>query len=676
MSRLRVLAILVILVNACGGPATPTPPPASGVVTAPSASPGGSGGPVVVGPGDPAFDAIQVDAVARKGEALAVIDDRGQLRDAMGVRAALGSNADQILALVAANEAAVDAKQVEVKTASVRIIDAAFQKFHSPYVEFRDQMAAAVQAIGQSGGQSFHEDLGNLTNTQTEGGWTGTTTQHTVLDIQITGSDVKVEIDRDISNAVTDVASGTALLTETVKHRVAGEIDACPNAAGLSPASLVVSLDGDATTLPGPGGGVGSHATGSNTRSNTFQGTVDDAATLGDITQTYDHQEQFKKTTSTAGQGDQTSEGSFTYGATGIDDGVPTTHDFGATIGDWSNAKGSGTQTGDVTAEMFHPMDTNAGSDYATMDQSYVAAQALWRDSRCVIVTAPTYIPKSAFANNGRPTHKEDVEKSSTTVFQVGLDHRFGQTVTAKIQTELDGKVSLDPQTVDAPPGTLTYVAPDKDGLDATVTLTSTSRQGIGRLVLTFHTGAEKLKVSISGTMTTSGFGVSYTTRFSTSGLVLAKQADGSYRGTGPITASMTINGDVPCTKPFHETGTLVLTAQRPPRAIANEGQPNEVVDETQPRQWKVTWDQSTNAVSSGTCVGISLGQFVQLGPTGMTGGFMFVLFGTNKDNSSGILTFPPEGDTLKIKKTTNVGPTKNTIDATIKGELISESKQ
>jgi hypothetical protein len=293
-----------------------------------------------------------------------------------------------------------------------------------------------------------------------------------------------------------------------------------------------------------------------------------------------------------------------------------------------------------------------------------------------VIVTAPTYIPKSAFANNARPTHREDVEKSSTTVFQVGLDHRFGQTVSAKIETELDGKESLEPRTLDTAPGALTYVAPDKDGLDATVTLTSTSRQGIGRLVLTFHTGAEKLKVSISGTMTTSGFGVSYKSTFATSGLVLSKQADGSYRGTSRISASLTINGDVPCPKPFRETGTLVLTAQRPPRPIANEGQPNQVVDETLPRQWKVTWDPATNAVSSGSCLGISLGQLVSLGPTGITGGFMFILFGTNTDNSSGVLTFPPEGDTLKVKKTTSFGGTKNTIDATIKGELISESKK
>ncbi len=671
MSRLRVLAMLVAIVSGCGGP-TPTTPPGSGAVTTSSAPTVASASPVVADA--TGFDAIQANAVAHVGETLDGLDDRGQLLDHMGVRAGLGPNADRILALIQATETAVDAQQVKVQTASTGIVNAVFQKFQSPYIEFRDQMSDALDGIGRSGGGNLHIDMGSQSNTQTDGGWSGTTSQQTTADVTISGSDVKVELVRDITNSATDVASGTSILNETIKHRIVGELDVCPPATGQVPASLTVGLEADSSTFPLPGGGIATHATGTSTRSSQFQGPVDDMATLGAVQQAFTNHEMFHKTTSAPGQADVTSDGEFTMTATNINDGVPAAGEFHATLSDWSTSTGTTSATGDVTAEMFAPMPWLAGSDYSTMDASYVAAQTLWRNTRCVIVTAPTYIPASAFANNAIPTHTEEVDKGSTTVFQVGVDHRFGQTVTAKIVTELDGKESLQPGTIPKPPGTLTYVAPDKDGLDAKAILTSTSKQGIGHLVLTFHTGAEKLKLSISGTLVTSGFGVSYTTTFSTSNLVLSRQPDGSFRGSSPITASLHLNGDIPCPNPFHEKGTLVLNGKRPPRAIANEGQPNEVVDESQPRQWKVGYDEGTKAITSGTCLGQSLGQLMQLGANGITGGFMLILFGMNADGTPAFLTFPPEGGTIKVNKTTTLGPSTNTIVATVTGTVISES--
>ena len=205
----------------------------------------------------------------------------------------------------------------------------------------------------------------------------------------------------------------------------------------------------------------------------------------------------------------------------------------------------------------------------------------MWRDTRCVIVTAPGYIPELSFANNNKPTHTEEVEKGSSTEFQVGLGHRFNQKVAAKITATLDGKESLDPDHLDTAPGQLTYVAPNEDGQDGIVQLESVSKQGIGRLKLTFHTGTKKLKVSIDGTMTTSAFGVSYTTTVHAKDIILSQMAtspqispDGltqtvTFSGGGPATAEIRIK-IADCPKPYTQKGTLQLFADHEFNDVTN----------------------------------------------------------------------------------------------------------
>lgn len=675
---IATLAMAVILLGGCGSSPVVTPGPAATTVIpsanpVPSAeAPSGAAGspPAAASSSDPAVAAVVAHALAHGGQPGDPVDDQVQLLDAMGIRGSLGADADQILALLVGTENAARSKQA-AQAPRPRFVTAAFKQVPNLYrEEFGGLMAGAVGLIGEAGDNPTTQDLGTRTVTQTEGGRTATATIHGTAIFSSHGSDATLDLSSEVDNTVTDIGSGQPVLTETKTTHMVGELDGCPSTTGLVPAALEVTLDARASTFAGPGGGVASSATGTSVASSKFQGTSDDTATLGAVNQSYTHHETFHH--SAAGD---TTDGELTFTATGIDNGVPAERGFGAFIGGWSGATTDATRSGDVTDQMFGPMDTNAGFDFATMNTAYMQAQAIWRDTRCVIVTAPSYIPTSAFAHNAKPTHTEEVDKSSSTEFDVGLDHRYGQTVTpVKITTALNGKESLKPEEIPKPPGTLTFVAPDEDGQDSIVTLTATSRQGIAKLFLTFHTGAKKFQVDIHGTLTTSGFGVSYTATVSLPKVVLELQPDGTYRGTGNLTATMKINGDVPCPTPFKERGTVILTARRPVAEVARQGQANPVLDETAPREWKVTYDTGSKVVDSGSCLGMSLGQLLQLGPEGMTGPFMTALLGPGTDAAYGDLTFKPDGGTVTVKRTVAIGPSQNKINATVAAKVISES--
>jgi hypothetical protein len=613
--------------------------------------------------------------LARNGQPLedpAFDVDREQALANLGITDALGADASAVYALIGQAEAAARAMHpippgLGRESAATATL-AAFRSFPAPYEEFQTAMVGAVQAIGVAGPNTYHEDLGSDKATQKSGGMTAVSEIHTVVDAAFAGSDVKLELDTDIHTNVTDDATGAPVMTETRKATIAGELDGCPSAAGRVPGSLIVTSTEDASTFPGPGGRVGTHATGSQKRTSKFEGTSDDSATLGSVTQSFSSDEQYHRSASADGGPAAEQHGSVSFTATGIGDGVPTGDAFAPTIGDWSGATTSGTTSGTVTPGMTGRLAGSAGSDYAIMQAAYAEAQKVWRDTRCVIVTAPTYIPASSFANNNKPTHTEEVGKGSTTTFQVGLGHRFGQTVKAKFTATLDGKESLDPKQVDQAPGTMTYVAPNQDGQDGVTKYESVSRQGIGRLTLTFHTGAKKLKVSIDGTMTTSGLGVSFTTTVHAKGIVLSLlqtspqvSPDGltntvTYGGGGPFTAEIRL-GIADCRKPYTQKGTLNLLADHELNTVTN-------LD----LRWFVYWDPNAAAPAKtqGACVGVPLESFTGSQGGGPVGGFMFVL---------GSVQLPPKGGEQRVRLTKALGPSTSTIDATVKAEIISEGK-
>ena len=446
---------------------------------------------------------------------------------------------------------------------------ASLPAYPPPLYDARDYLSSSLHYIGGEGSDTAHEDTGTQTASATDGGVASSSEVRTTLDATINGSDVKVVADRDVHVTATDSKTGDPLLDQHIRYQVTAELDVCPSAAGIVLASSGHAYTAESSTFAGAGGRVGSHNTASLTTSSTFKGQVDDQANLGNVAQDANVDGNFHRTSAAPGGPEASHEGTYTTSVTGINDGVPTSHDWSITGSDWSGIEsGIGSvkvdRTGDATVDQIGDAAGSAAVDWATIDSSFVEAQKLWRDTRCVIVTAPTYIPLSAYAHNARPTHTEEVGKGSTTEFEVGTGHRFDQKVTALIKATLDGKESLEPKEVPKPPGTLTYVASDEDDQTAIVDLISTSKQGIGRQRLLFHTSDEKLKVSITGKMTTSALGVSYTTTVSVPEILLTKQSDGSFLGSAPVTTRIHLNGDIPCPAPFKEQGGTLFAPGDP----------------------------------------------------------------------------------------------------------------
>ena len=620
-----------------------------------------------VGGGEDA-NALTARAMSLAGQSLGDGDpDRDALINAMDLRTALGPDAEHILAVAAAAEGAAAAKVPLAPTfdaasraePGARIVNAMAMigaiRYLPPLWDARIQLSRNLDEIGKAGENHAHEDTGTQSAKSSDGGVSASTDVRTEIDITISGSDVKAVVDRDVHDVVTETKTGYTLLDHHIHFQVYGELDACPGASGSVKASSGHHYTSDASTFPSSGGAVSSHGTSTLTSDSTFVGQVDDGANLTNVAQDAKVDGQFHRTASASGGPEASHEGTYTTGVTGINDGVPTDHEWSITGSDWSQIGSvSAEKTGDATANQVGDAAGSAAVDWATIDAAFVEAQKLWRDTRCVIVTAPTYIPLSAYANNARPTHTEEVGKSSTTEFEVGLGHRFDQKVAALIKASLDGKESLDPTEVSKPPGTLTYVASDQDGETTIVDLISTSRQGIGRQRLLFHIGDKKLKVGIKGSMTTSGMGVSYTTSVSVTGLLLTKQPDGSYLGSAPVTTKIRLNGDIPCPTPFSEKGgTIALRATHPPPS-----------DPDTPSPWTIAFDQTSKLTISGKCLGVSLGDMLGLGANGATGGFMFVL---------GDVEVPDAGGTVKVKKTVALGASQNAINATVTAEVIKD---
>ena len=146
------------------------------------------------------------DAIARDGQPVADAGldlEREELLADMGVPASLGTDADQILALVGQAETAAR-QQLTIPqpfgpegAATARL--AAFRSLPAPYAEFQAYMVGGIGRIGVAGPNTHREDLGSVKGTQSAGGMTATSAMHSVVDVVFAGSDVKVELDTDIA---------------------------------------------------------------------------------------------------------------------------------------------------------------------------------------------------------------------------------------------------------------------------------------------------------------------------------------------------------------------------------------------------------------------------------------------------------------------------------------------
>src|SRR5258705_5380506 len=147
-----------------------------------------------------------------------------------------------------------------------------------------------------------------------------------------------------------------------------------------------------------------------------------------------------------------------------------------------------------------------------SLAEAYQSAQKLWRNGRCVVGRAPDFSAETPLEveKQNSPQIDKTVDAASETKFAVELKGRFGSLVSAPVTATLSGDKKLEPSRLESLPASLTYKAPDEDGKKATATLKSTSKRGIGTLVLDFNTGGS-LTLTITGMLhaTTSFLGSS-----------------------------------------------------------------------------------------------------------------------------------------------------------------------
>lgn len=499
---------------------------------APTTAPPGSGSPTAVAlataASAPDVDATLAAFVAAIPSISAQSPGRAdvrldQINLVMGVSEALGEPASDVLALAAAVDDAARAQQPfdpfssgttagpgpvpdppapDGSTVNALPIPVA----PPPDGDIRDILATGVQRVGLPGPTTAHIDTETGSISLTEGQLTGTLTLSQPGDMFIAGSMFTIELNHDAHTVVVDTKTGVVVYDSTQHMKTTAQLDVCPSADGVVFASVEHSFTIDTQTYPGVLGKVGTHMTGTVTSTSTFGGQVDDNAVLGKVSQDYVQSSKWKRSAAASGGPELTHEGNFDTAVTGIGAGVPVAHDWSVGIGDWSNVRGTMSVGGDTKPETYYSSLFAAGLDFTTVDSAFIEAQKLFRNGRCVMVTSPTYNVETPFEVHLQDSvrHTEDVERSSSTPFQAALKHRFGASVNAPITVTLvTGSESIDPTLIPSPPGTITYVAPAEEGKEAHVKLVSTSRQGIGTLVLAFRTKAGNWKTegTASGSM-------------------------------------------------------------------------------------------------------------------------------------------------------------------------------
>lgn len=359
-----------------------------------------------------------------------------------------------------------------------------------------------------------------------------TTTTMTTLKINetFTGSGAHVQATETWSyhSTTTDKATGATIVDLTDERTLTGGIDVCPDSAGSVPASLDVRAALVARTTS-------STTTRNATSTSTFHGTVDDQATLRSVSQQNSDQTQWE---SSAGNGGFTGSLSATWNVIGS----------GVYLGglDTGSATGSASVTGDATAADAARM---SGWDFAlgayAVEAAYKAAQDLWRHGRCVMIAASDYNAETPIETNEqeKSQHDERVDVSSETKVSVNLKHRFGGAVNAPVTAALTGgEKKIEPSRLESVPSTVTYKAPDEDDKKATAKLQSTSKRGIGTLVLDFHTGAQALTLSVTGTLKgqQGGFATSdLSYSVSIGPIEFKKVAENTWFGMGPWTGTI-----------------------------------------------------------------------------------------------------------------------------------------
>jgi hypothetical protein len=122
------------------------------------------------------------------------------------------------------------------------------------------------------------------------------------------------------------------------------------------------------------------------------------------------------------------------------------------------------------------------GAAYGAAIGAIITAENAWKGGSCIAIEARA--PGS-------------VDPGSGTEIPVKVRHKKdGSDVAAKLDANLVGEASIDPELIAKTPGTLMYVAPGETGKTATIKLKATSRRGIATLDLNASTGSNAYRIA------------------------------------------------------------------------------------------------------------------------------------------------------------------------------------
>ena len=466
-----------------------------------------------------------------------------------------GAGADEILGQIRKTRAAVAARAAASAFARPRLASPATLSGTFSIPHFASRFAFSLDDLTKKN-QTIALPASQYSNMET-GATSFTTTTLNVTEIFTgEGSKVTATVRWSYSTITIDTRTGATLVHVTDDRELVGTIDVCPDAGGSVPGTVkvtsnVAAKQGAVTTTRRSNG------------NSTFKGSVSEQATLQSV-----RQEQRVETSwqSTSGDGGYNANNTATWnaGANGYIGGL----DAGSFTGTITN---SGSAT---AADAARAAGWDVALDAFAMEGAYQKSQDLWRRGRCVIVAAPDYraeTPISAEQQN-EPQHDEAVDPSSETKFTVNLKHRFSGSVSAPITAALSsGQKTLEPSRLESS-GSLTYRAPDEEDKKATAKLQSTSKRGIGTLVLDFHTGGG-LTLTITGEVRGNSTTIVGTVRVLDTvriGPIEFKKSFGDFwEGTGTWTAqtsSYTVAAGTSDTCTGTDSGTITMMATRETR--------------------------------------------------------------------------------------------------------------
>ena len=164
--------------------------------------------------------------------------------------------------------------------------------------------------------------------------------------------------------------------------------------------------------------------------------------------------------------------------------------------------------------------------------------------------------------------------------------------------------------------------------------MTSTSKRGIGKLVIEFDTKSKKLALSMNGSMTFGSGSITLTAQFRASSAAFKPVGDGTYRASLPATTSyiLTFPGENCSSANGTEgRGTLVFTG------TIDQGPDKKPV-------WHVKLDGKRSVVHTNeTACGKSFSDVLLSGTSGGLVGAMASI--------AGVITLPVDGGTVHVNK-------------------------